>query len=426
MEARAPLHSEQPLALSRNEMHAAYRAVRSRSEQICAPLAVEDYLIQPMTEASPPKWHLAHVSWFFETFLLKPFLADYRPIDPRYEYLFNSYYDSVGAQWPRPQRGLLSRPTVAEVYAFRSHVDEAMARLIDSAPEEGFDELARRLALGLNHEQQHQELLLTDLKYAFSLNPLVPIYAAAPLAPLVPPEPLEWVAIAGGEGLIGHAGAGFCYDNEGPCHRVLIAPFQLATRPVSSGEYVAFIDDGGYQRPELWLSDGWARVRQEGWQAPLYWRLQEGQWQQFTLAGLRPLDPAAPVCHLSFYEADAYARWADARLPTEQEWEHVAAKGVVSGNFYESGLLAPRAESGSGVRQLFGDVWEWTASPYLPYPGYQRAAGAFGEYNGKFMCNQMVLRGGSCVTPADHIRPTYRNFFYPHERWQFSGVRLAR
>lgn len=402
-----------------------YHRVRRDSERICAPLAVEDYVIQTETEISPPKWHLAHTSWFFETFLLAPFLADYRSFHPRYDYLFNSYYNAVGDRWPRPKRGLLSRPTVAEIYEYRAYVDGAMESLLETLPADHAHEVGRRTLLGLNHEQQHQELLLTDIKHIFATNPLRPAYASeAPAAGKSAGE-LEWVSMPGGNVEIGYGGEAFAFDNESPPHTVYIDEFSIASRPVTNGEFLRFLEDGGYREPLLWLSDGWDRVERNGWRAPVYWENHSEGWWEMTLSGMRPLMPEEPVCHLSFYEADAYARWAGKRLPTEQEWE-VAARGKpVDGNFRQTGRLHPNADPEPGLRQLFGDVWEWTASPYTAYPGYRPAAGAFGEYNGKFMCNQMVLRGGSCVSHREHLRPTYRNFFFPHERWQFSGFRLA-
>ncbi len=406
---------------------AAYRRVRAASEQLCAPLLVEDYGLQTADFASPPKWHLAHVSWFYETFLLTPFLAGYAVFDPAFRALFNSYYEQVGHYHPRPQRGFLSRPSVDDVYRYRAHVDAAMFDLLARAGADIWPTVTQRLAIGLNHEQQHQELLLTDIKQHFSVNPLRPAYRPdlpTPSAGNVPA--LGWVERAGGLIEIGHAGDGFAYDNETPRHRVFLTPYALATRPVTNGEYLAFIEDGGYRNPAPWLSDGWSTVQREAWAHPRYWEKHDGGWMEFTLGGLRPLDLAAPVSHVSHFEADAFATWADARLPSEAEWEHVAADMPITGNFVDGGLLHPQAASGDGMQQLFGDVWEHTGSAYLAYPGYRQADGALGEYNGKFMSGQMVLRGGSCATPADHIRPSYRNFFYPHERWQVQGFRLAR
>jgi len=404
-----------------------YRRIRAASEALCAPLLVEDYGLQTADFASPPKWHLAHVSWFFETFLLEPFLPAYGAFHPAFRFLFNSYYEQVGHYHPRAQRGFLSRPSVDEVYRYRAHVDGAMRELLGAAADAHWPVIAQRLAIGLNHEQQHQELLLTDIKQHFSVNPLRPAYRADLPAPSSGASvPLAWVEHEGGLVETGHAGAGFAYDNETPRHRVYLAPFALATRPVSNAEYLAFIEDGGYHNPALWLSDGWSMVNREGWGQPRYWERHEGQWLEFTLGGLRPIDPAAPVSHVSHFEADAFATWAQARLPTEAEWEVMAAAQLVAGNLVDRDLLHPRAAAAEGLQQLFGDVWEHTASAYLAYPGYRPADGALGEYNGKFMSGQMVLRGGSCLTPADHIRPSYRNFFYPHERWQCQGLRLAR
>jgi ergothioneine biosynthesis protein EgtB len=399
--------------------------VRQRTLAICAPLHTEDYCVQSMPDASPIKWHLAHTTWFFEQFLLKPRLAHYVSPHPRYEYLFNSYYQGAGPMHTRAERGLITRPTVAEVLSYRAHVDEHLQSLLATDTDPALAEL---VTLGLNHEEQHQELMLTDLKHALSRNPLLPAYRNLP-APANTAMPLRFIEHAGGIHEVGlpvdPQQRGFCFDNETPRHRVWLDPFALANRLISNDEYRQFIREGGYQRPELWLSDGWATVCAERWERPLYW-LQDLQ-SEFTLAGVRALESAAPVCHVSFYEADAFARWARARLPSEAEWEVAAAAVPCEGNFYEGDLLHPQAITQSaGIAQLFGDVWEWTASPYVGYPSYQPLRGTLGEYNGKFMCSQWVLRGGSCVTPADHIRATYRNFFYPHMRWQFAGIRLAR
>ena len=419
------------IGAARDDLVARFRRVRGLSEWLCEPLATEDYGLQTAVEASPPKWHLAHVSWFFETFLLRPYLPGYRVFHPRFDYLFNSYYEQTGTGfWPRPERGLLSRPTVAEVYDYRHHVDAAMLELIERSGADHWPEVTSRLEIGLSHEQQHQELLLTDIKCHFAHNPLRPAYRAElPQATWSEAPPLSWVGFEGGVFAMGQgaeSAAAFAYDNERPRHRVFLEPFQLAERPVTNGELLDFMHDGGYSSPALWLSDGWAEVRKRGWRAPLYWEEIDGRWHSMTLAGMRPVNPAEPACHLSYYEADAYATWAGKRLPTEAEWEHAAAGVAVQGHFLDDGWLHPRpAEPAEGLKQLFGDVWEWTASAYLPYPGYRAAPGALGEYNGKFMCNQMVLRGGSCVTSRDHVRLTYRNFFYPHERWQFNGFRLA-
>ena len=404
-----------------------YRRVRTETERLCAPLAIEDYVIQAVPEVSPPKWHLAHTTWFFEQFLLLPLLPGYRAFHPQYGFLFNSYYETIGSFFPRPQRGLLSRPTVADVYRYRAHVDAAMIDLLTSRAQVQSSEVSSRTLLGLHHEQQHQELLLTDVKFNFALNPLRPIYRRLDRSKTGVSPTVEWLRCWEGVKEIGFAGQGFAYDNETPRHRILLNGYRLAARPVTNGEFLAFIEDGGYRRPELWLADGWTTVKERGWQAPLYWERIDNVWWQFSLGGLWTLDDSEPVCHVSLYEADAYARWCGKRLPSEEEWETVAASQPIDGNFLESGLLhpAPRNASAEGPAQLFGDVWEWTQSPYRPYPGFRPLAGSLGEYNAKFMCNQLVLRGGSCATSITHIRPTYRNFFYPADRWQFTGIRLA-
>ncbi|MBL8472208.1 MAG: ergothioneine biosynthesis protein EgtB [Rhodocyclaceae bacterium] len=401
-----------------------YATVRVTSARLAASLTPEDMCVQSMPDASPAKWHLAHTTWFFEAVVLLPHLPGYRAFDERYFYLFNSYYEALGARHPRPERGLLTRPTLLQVLAYRAHVDAAMTRLLqdDLAPA-----LAALIVLGLNHEQQHQELLLTDIKHLFSRSVLLPAYAAHLPAPEQSPAALEWVDFPGGSTEIGHRGTDFAFDNETPRHPVLLAPYQLASRPVSCGEFLEFMADGGYRRPEFWLSDGWAAVSTQAWQAPFYWRLaDDGCWRVFTLHGEIELDAAAPVCHLSFYEAAAYAEWANARLPTEFEWEAAAATLAPQGRFADSAWLHPAAAPGGGLQQMYGDVWEWTRSSYDPYPGFRPLAGAVGEYNGKFMVGQIVLRGGSIATPPGHIRATYRNFFPPAARWQFSGLRLAR
>jgi len=404
-----------------------YLRIRGASDALCAPLLTEDYGLQTADFASPPKWHLAHVSWFFETFLLEPFLSGYQVFHPAYRSLFNSYYEQVGHYHPRPQRGFLSRPTVDDIQAYRAHVDASMQTMLERAAPATWPAVVHRLQIGLNHEQQHQELLLTDIKQHFSVNPLRPAYRAElPGSRSSTAPELCWLAHDGGLVEAGYDGEGFAYDNETPRHRVYLAPFALASRLVTNGEYLEFIEAGAYSNPGLWLSDGWSAVHREGWSCPRYWERHGGGWMEFTLGGLRPLDLAAPVCHVSHFEADAYARWADARLPTEFEWEVASARVSRDGNFVDGDRLHPQAGQGEGLIQMFGDVWEHTASAYLAYPGYRAAAGALGEYNGKFMSGQMVLRGGSCATPADHIRPTYRNFFYPQDRWQFQGIRLAR
>ncbi len=416
----------------------AYRRVRSQSEALCEPLETEDYVIQTADFASPAKWHLSHVSWFFETFLLEPYVDGYQAFDPLFTYLFNSYYQGVGSPFPRPERGALSRPTVKQVYAYRAHVDRAMAELLENPPSQHSADIQCRLALGLNHEQQHQELLLMDLKYNLSRNPVLPAYRNGELERCPEAKPLNWIDYDAGVVSVGFSGAasdgtlfdGFCFDNEGPRHRVFLEPYRLADRLVTNSEYQAFIADGGYDRHELWLSDGWEACRRQAWRAPLYWFERDGEPMEYTLDGPHTLDPHAPVCHVSFYEADAYARWAGARLATEFEWEHAAAGLEPTGHFVDSGRLHPFAAKDAGEpanapRQCFGDLWEWTSSDYGPYPGFRPDEGAIGEYNGKFMCNQRVLRGGCCVTPAGHTRLTYRNFFYPDQRWAFNGIRLA-
>jgi ergothioneine biosynthesis protein EgtB len=403
-----------------------YRAVRATTDWICEPLGIEDFVVQSMPDASPTRWHLAHTTWFFETFVLKPARRDFRPFDAHFEYLFNSYYNAVGPQPYRPHRGLLTRPSVADVRRYRTHVDAAMLELLDAG-----DGAPDVVVLGLNHEQQHQELILTDLKHLLSCNPLRPVYrqatATVPVEDAVPAA--RW--IDGPEGLveIGFAGEGFAFDNESPRHRVFIDRFQVGDRLVTCGEYREFMADGGYRRPELWLSDGWNVVREHGWSAPLYWEARDGDWWTMTLSGMRAVTDAEPVTHVSWYEADAYARWAGARLPTEAEWEAVATPSPVDGHFLEGGHFHPMPGGrapGNEPAQLYGDVWQWTQSAYSAYPRYRPAPGALGEYNAKFMCNQIVLRGASCATPRSHARATYRNFFPPDARWQFSGIRLAR
>ncbi|MGA8153245.1 MAG: ergothioneine biosynthesis protein EgtB [Terriglobales bacterium] len=401
--------------------------IRSTSMRITRWLSPEDHMLQSMPDASPAKWHLAHTTWFFETFILQPYSAGYALFDPRYKYLFNSYYKQLGSHPYRGSRGLLSRPSLEQVHAYRAHVDAALLGLLDHAS----DDLFALVELGLNHEQQHQELILTDVKHGLWSGPLRPesIEVARP-NPAAPR--LDWTEFAGGIHRVGHEGASFAFDNESPRHEVLLQPFRIASRPVTNAEYLEFIQDNGYRRPELWLSDGWDAVSAQAWQAPLYWEHQEnGSWRQFALngsseVGMKPVNPAEPVCHISYYEADAYARWCGARLPTEEEWETAAARMPSHGTFLDDNLFHPQPARGPGEQQMFGDVWEWTASPYTAYPGFSPAPGLVGEYNGKFMCNQMVLRGGSCVTPASHIRASYRNFFPPPARWQFSGLRLAR
>jgi ergothioneine biosynthesis protein EgtB len=398
---------------------------RRLSLRLAETLSDEDQVVQANDDASPTKWHLAHTTWFFETFLLKPFLPGYQIFDESFEYCFNSYYESVGPRQPRAKRGLLTRPSAQAVRDYRARIDEALDKLFAGgglAPRD-----AELIELGINHEQQHQELLLTDILSLFAAEPLKPAYAdAKPGMTVGEPTSLSFLSFPGGVVEIGHDGNGFAYDNEGPQHETLLRPFKLANRCVTNAEWIAFIEDGGYSRPTLWLADGWVAVTAQGWKAPLYWEQAEGGFMQMSLLGFRPVDPAAPVCNVSYYEADAFARWAGYRLPTEFEWEAAARDLPVEGQTLGAGHLRPvPAGPGPGLRQLYGDVWEWSGSAYLPYPGFKAAAGAVGEYNGKFMCNQFVLRGGSCATPEGHIRPTYRNFFYPHQRWQFMGLRLA-
>ncbi|MGH7475262.1 MAG: ergothioneine biosynthesis protein EgtB [Longimicrobiales bacterium] len=409
-----------------------YLEVRRFTERLCEPLAIEDYVVQSMPDVSPTKWHLAHTSWFFETFVLRPYLRGYEPYHPAYAYLFNSYYVQAGERHCRDQRGYISRPTVQEVYAYRAHVDAALTRWLERADAGAVVNALPLIELGLNHEQQHQELLLTDIKHVLSVNPLRPEYASRPADSPRAMSPIEWLGFDEGLVEIGHAGSGFAYDNEAPRHRHYVHAFLLASRPATNGEFLEFVEDGGYSRPELWLSDGWVAREANDWRQPFYWEHRAGRWQSFTLAGPRELQPAEPVAHVTYFEADAFARWAGARLPTEQEWEVAAAAAPVEGNFVESGRFhpAPVASQQDAAAHLpaglFGDVWEWTASQYTPYPGYRPAEGALGEYNGKFMCNQFVLRGGSCATSRSHIRATYRNFFPPAAAWQFTGLRLAR
>jgi ergothioneine biosynthesis protein EgtB len=419
----------QPASSSLIALSESFSQVRRQSVELCEPLLVEDYVVQTMPDVSPPKWHLAHVSWFYETFILTPHLKDYRPFNQQFNDLFNSYYQGVGKPFPRAQRGFLSRPSVAEVYSYRAHIDEHMSDLIASLDCHRNNLKIRELILlGINHEQQHQELLMTDIKHILGNNPLLPAYINNEALPaLNSTVTLNWVKLLGGKVAIGHDGQGFCFDNESPRHNVLLNDFFLANRLVTNAEYLQFMDDGGYDKPLLWLSDGWSTVQQASWKAPLYWQQVDKTWHCFTLGGLKPVEPDEPVCHISYYEADAYVTWAGKRLPTEAEWEFAAVdEDLTQGNFLESGRYHPLpASPGKRLMQLGGDVWEWTQSPYTAYPGYRQPEGAIGEYNGKFMCNQMVLRGGSCVTPANHIRKTYRNFFYPHSRWQFMGLRLA-
>ena len=401
-----------------------YRSVRAHSEALCKPLAIDDYCIQAMPDVSPPKWHLAHVTWFFELFILVPYAAGYKSFNPAFAHLFNSYYETAGTFFPRPQRGMLSRPTVDDVYEYRRHVDEAMLELLADPPEEHIADLLLRTQLGIEHEIQHQELLLMDIRYNFSINPLRPAYHALEISQREVPA-MGWQEFAGGVVEIGHEGEKFAYDNERPRHKTYVQDFRLGTRLVTNAEYLAFIEDGGYARVDLWLSDGWRTIRAQNWKAPLYWFREDSEWQHFDLTGSHDLRLDEPVSHLSYYEADAYARWAGKRLPTEAEWEHAAGAMPMEGNFLDAGLFVPRPAQGSGLTQLYGDLWEWTQSAYLPYPGFRPLPGTLGEYNGKFMCDQMVLRGGCCLTAKDHMRASYRNFFHAADRWMCSGLRLA-
>ena len=424
---------------------ARFHQVRNFTNALCAGLEPEDYVVQSMPDVSPTKWHLAHTTWFFETFILKKFVPGYRPEIPEYAYLFNSYYNAAGDMHRRDLRGLISRPTVTEAQRYRASIDSHIENLLSDADEKLLDDIEPILILGRHHEQQHQELLITDIKHVFAQNPLYPVFrgrkktegqsSATPGSQSSPPHfvDFEEATVA-----IGYDGRGFAYDNEGPRHQALVPAFSLASRPVTNEEYMAFIEDNGYRRPEFWLSLGWMTVNEQRWQAPLYWTEQDGAWWHFTLSGFRPIDWSEPVTHVSYFEADAFANWAGTRLPTEFEWERAALDCPIEGNFVEDELFHPaptavasavsavKITQNENLHQMFGDVWEWMRSAYSPYPGYRAAPGALGEYNGKFMCNQYVLRGGSCATSRSHIRRTYRNFFQPEKRWQFTGIRLAR
>lgn len=403
--------------------------VRDRTEMLCKPLQPEDYVIQTMDNVSPTKWHLAHTSWFFETFILKEYVRSYKPKHPQYAYLFNSYYVQAGERHCRAKRGFISRPTVREVYEYRDYINGFMHTLFDDdnlLHDNRFRELTE---IGLNHEQQHQELMITDIKHVFSMNPLYPAYQP-PIASSSSEIPgIQWIPFEEGVYEIGYGDEGFHYDNESPRHKQYLHPFLLASRLVTNAEFLGFINDRGYERPELWLSDGWAERERQAWKYPYYWENRDGDYWMITLQGPRKVDLAEPVCHISHYEADAYARWAGKRLPTEAEWETASQNYAIQGHFSDNGYFHPvpldPSDSTNELKQLFGNVWEWTQSAYLPYPGYKTPEGALGEYNGKFMANQMVLRGGSCATPSDHIRSTYRNFFHPDSRWQYTGIRLA-
>ncbi len=413
-----------------------FTALRQSSTDLCATLTPEDCNLQAMPETSPAKWHLAHTTWFFETFVLDEYSVGYLPVNPLYRVLFNSYYNGIGKQFPRAQRALLSRPTLAEVLDYRATVDTAVIELLNEANHPHHDLIQARVELGLHHEAQHQELLLTDVKYNLFQNPLFPAYRkhvqpgpeSLPANSTHAAAPLQLIDCPGGECETGYAGDGFCFDNELPRHIEYVAPFKLANRLVTNGEFLEFVAAGGYRNPEYWLADGWNELQQQNLQQPLYWGNVDGQWLEYTLFGLGSLNKTAPASHLSYFEAQAYATWAGKRLPTEAEWESVAQRQVVTGNLLDADRLQPQAAERSGagaIQQLYGDCWEWTQSAYLPYPGYQPLPNAVGEYNGKFMSGQMVLRGGSCLSQAFHIRSSYRNFFYPRDRWQCSGIRLA-
>jgi ergothioneine biosynthesis protein EgtB len=428
-----------------------FHQIRKFTNALCAGLEPEDCVVQSMPDVSPTKWHLAHTTWFFETFILKKFVAGYRAEVPEYAYLFNSYYNAAGDMHRRDLRGLISRPTVSEAQRYRASIDSHIDDLLSNSDESLLDEIEPILVLGTHHEQQHQELLITDIKHVLAQNPLYPVFrkpktgGRRTATPGSQSSPLQFVGFDEQIAEIGHDGDGFAYDNEGPQHNALVPAVSLATRPVTNGEFIAFIEDNGYTRPEFWLSLGWMTVNEQRWNAPLYWTKRDGAWWNFTLSGLRPVDQSDPVTHISYFEADAFANWAGARLPTEFEWERATLSCPIEGNFVENELFHPVAASTSAggaftkadisaqkpqrhrhLVQMFGDVWEWTRSAYAPYPGYRAAPGALGEYNGKFMCNQYVLRGGSCATSRTHIRRTYRNFFQPEKRWQFTGIRLAR
>ncbi|MDR8392999.1 ergothioneine biosynthesis protein EgtB [Aliifodinibius sp. S!AR15-10] len=406
-----------------------YTRVRNFSHELVEPLETEDYVIQAMENTSPAKWHLAHTSWFFETFILEKALDDYESLHPKYAYLFNSYYLQTGQPHNRSERGLISRPTVSEVFEYREYIDQQVFGFLEDASPQDLAQWGPVVEIGINHEQQHQELILTDIKYLFSQNPLKPAYRNLSTNKGPSPEELDWIQFDEGIYYVGNEGGEFTYDNEHPRHRRFLEAFAVTDRLITNGEYLQFIEDDGYNRSPLWLDDGWATVNERDWNAPLYWEKRGGDWHNFTLGGMSKVNPDEPVTHLSYYEADAFARWAGARLPTEGEWETIAGNLPYEGNFVDSGNYHPQALQSpqeNGFKQVYGDVWEWTQSAYDPYPGYKPLEGALGEYNGKFMCGQYVLRGGSCATSQSHIRKTYRNFFYPDARWQFNGLRLAR
>ncbi|MEC7838697.1 MAG: ergothioneine biosynthesis protein EgtB [Chlamydiota bacterium] len=409
---------------TREQLIANYKKVRELTRTLVAPLSPEDQQLQSMDDASPTKWHLAHTSWFFEIFVLKDYLEGYGPYTKEFAYLYNSYYQSIGPQYDRPKRGVISRPSVDEIVGYRKWTDEKMLECIANVSDRDFSKLYSLVTLGINHEQQHQELLLTDIKHAFSLNPLYPKYKECKREKSVS-APLDWLSFDGGQFRIGYEGKNFSYDNEGPAFDMLLQPYQLASRLVTNREFLAFIEDGGYENPTFWLSDGWYWVNRGGIKKPLYWQ-KEGKWHYYTLGGYLPIEMDEPVCHVSFFEADAFARWSGARLPTEFEWEVACPNSISQKHLLNLDCLHPKSECSHGLVQMIGDVWEWTSSPYTGFPNFNPVQGPIGEYNGKFMCNQIVLKGGSCVTPLDHIRSTYRNFFPPEIRWQFCGFRLAK
>jgi len=422
------INNDTERVLSRENLLSRYKAVRNFSLEICKPLITEDFVIQSMPDVSPTKWHLSHTSWFFETFVLKEASGNYKSLHPRYAYLFNSYYIQAGDRFERPKRGLLSRPSVEEVFQYRDYIDQKMISFFESSNEETFKKLSQVVEIGLHHEQQHQELMLTDIKHVFSINPLHPVYVEKEDKNIERIPSVKWISFEEGIYKIGNNGKEFSYDNETPQHNEYVESFSLASRLITNGEYIKFVEDGGYDRAELWLSDGAAAVAKERWIAPLYWEKIDGDWWNFKLTGFKKVNLNEPVCHVSFYEADAFARWAGARLPTEAEWEAAVSDLDINGNFVENKNFhpVPVLEESNGPEQMYGNVWEWTRSSYSPYPGYKTLPGALGEYNGKFMSNQMVLRGGSCATSKTHIRKTYRNFFPPNARWQFMGIRLAK
>lgn len=413
---------------SRDHLLQRFKQIRQDSLDIVDPLEPEDFVIQVKTETSPTKWHLAHVSWFFETFVLEKAIEGYESMHPQYAYIFNSYYLQTGEPHARAKRGYLSRPTVEEVMEYREYVNREVIEFLNNASEEELAEFGPVIEIGNNHEQQHQELMITDFKYMFGQNPLYPVYREQEHPESKEPGQLKWVSFDEGIYQIGNNGGEFTYDNEHPQHREFLESFELADRLITNREYMEFMKEGGYERSALWLDDGWATVNEHNWDSPLYWCRRDDGWYHYTLSGLRKPDPNEPVTHISYYEADAFARWADARLPTEQEWEVAASDKPYDGNFVETENFHPRPlqNNAEGLKQMYGDVWEWTKSAYDAYPGYEPLEGALGEYNGKFMCGQYVLRGGSCATSNTHIRKTYRNFFYPDARWQFNGIRLAR